>query len=258
VRVIGLLEVVGDRLWSPEPEISSLNAVENRVLGPAPVRATPAPSALSGQRAAVLEHLQRSDAPVTVSTLAARLTLHPNTVREHLDALVELGHAARERGPAVGRGRPAWRYSAVPGAAEPDPRVRDYAGLATALAAHIARTSADPVGDALAAGRQWGRELTAGAPAAGTPAAARRRVVELMAALGFDPAADGRATSVALRRCPLLDAATRHPEIVCSVHLGLVRGALEHLGGDPSRTALLPFAEPGACRLHLRTPDGGR
>jgi hypothetical protein len=37
------------------------------------------------------------------------------------------------------------------------------------------------------------------------------------------------------------------------VHLGIVRGALDRLGGDPEPTALLPFAEPGACRLHLDT-----
>jgi hypothetical protein len=41
--------------------------------------------------------------------------------------------------------------------------------------------------------------------------------------------------------------------VVCQVHLGIVRGALEVYRGDPEPTALLPFAEPGACRLHLRT-----
>jgi predicted ArsR family transcriptional regulator len=136
----------------------------------------------------------------------------------------------------------------------PDPRVRDYAGLATALAAHIARTSADPAADALEAGVAWGRQLAAdrGAEAPGRGRAwARREVVGLLDELGFDPRPDARATTVALRRCPLLDAARRHPEVVCQVHLGIVRGALEVLGGEPARTRLVPFAEPGACRLDL-------
>jgi predicted ArsR family transcriptional regulator len=78
-------------------------------------------------------------------------------------------------------------------------------------------------------------------------------VVGLLDELGFAPAADAQATTVALRRCPLLDAAREHPQVVCQVHLGIVRGALEHLDGDPGPTDLLPFAEPGACRLHLDT-----
>lgn len=221
-------------------------------LGPAPVRGSAGPS-LSRPRGAVLERLQRSPEPISATGLAAELRTHPNTVREHLDALVERGLAVRDRAPAQGRGRPAWRYAAASDRPEPDPRVRDYAGLAAALAGHLARTSTDPAGEGLAAGRVWGRTLMGDRPAQAeqTP---RHRVVHLLDELGFAPEADPAATTVALRRCPLLDAARQHPEVVCQVHLGIVRGALEHHGGDPEPTALLPFAEPGACRLHLDTP----
>jgi predicted ArsR family transcriptional regulator len=167
--------------------------------------------------------------------------------------------ATRERARAAGRGRPAWLYAAAEGLSEPDPRVRDYAGLASALASHIARTSADPSTDALTAGIEWGRSLAIAAPGPRptSASAARRKVVGILAELGFDPAADARATTVALRRCPLLDTARRYPEVVCSVHLGIVRGAMSVFGGEPDRTALLPFAEPDACRLHLRTGADG-
>lgn len=222
----------------------------NRRLGPLPVRAG---VPLSEQRAAVLERLQDRHQPATIAALADELGLHPNTVREHLDSLVDRGLAVRGRASSTGRGRPAWTYSAAPGRPEPDPRVREYAGLAGALAAHIARTSADPVGDAREAGRAWGREMAAGADREATATAARRRVVSLLDGLGFAPDADTRATSVALRRCPLLDAAVRHPDVVCQVHLGIVRGAMDVYGGDPGRTELVPFAEPGACRLRLLT-----
>jgi predicted ArsR family transcriptional regulator len=131
--------------------------------------------------------------------------------------------------------------------------VRDYAGLATALAGQIASTSADPQVDALAAGETWGRTLTEGISPAG-PTHARRRVIELLDNLGFDPISDAHDTTVRLRRCPLLDAARAHPGVVCSVHLGIVRGALRELGADPHRATLLPFAEPGACLLNLPAP----
>ena len=41
------------------------------------------------------------------------------------------------------------------------------------------------------------------------------------------------------------------PEVVCSVHLGIVRGALDTWGTTSDETSLVPFAEPGACLLHL-------
>lgn len=160
-----------------------------------------------------------------------------------------------------------------PGSTAPQPRpaptgAREYAGLASALAAQIARTSRHPRADAIAAGRRWGRDLVRRSPAAATPTttlapaaakalsavSARRTVVALLEELGFAPGADSRAGVVKLRRCPLLEAAHEHPEVVCGVHLGVARGALEELGTVPElieSTALQPFSEPRACRLDL-------
>ncbi|MBE7700297.1 helix-turn-helix domain-containing protein [Oerskovia sp. Sa1BUA8] len=285
--------------------------------GPPLVRRAVRPARLSKARLAVLDVLASQPEPCSVSSVATALDQHTNTVREHLEGLVETGLATSESAPAHGRGRPARLYAAVTespttaGAAE-------YAGLASALAAQIARSSADPVGDALAAGRAWGAELVGdveilsgpgtvpdgvahpanvggtrsdeGAPGArrgpsggpdvvGHPgsagdgsrvqekktpgrgddnvaSAARHEVVDLLDRLGFAPQADDDAASVALTRCPLLEAAYRNPEVVCAVHLGLAQGALERLGAPREGTSLLPFAEPGACRLHLRPADG--
>ena len=114
----------------------------NNVDGPSarrPCGATQLARGCRGQRAAILERLQQAGAPTTIAGLAAELGVHQNTVREHLDALVDRGLAVRGRAPAHGRGRPAWTYTATTGNVEPDQQVRDYAGLATALAAHIAR-----------------------------------------------------------------------------------------------------------------------
>jgi predicted ArsR family transcriptional regulator len=246
-------------------------SVENATRrGPTPARTGGTATALSAQRAKVLEALQERGEPVTAARLAHDLDLHTNTVREHLDDLADRELAVRSRAAAAGRGRPAWTYRAAP-LTEHDPRVREYAGLAIALAGHIARTSHDPVADALAAGNTWGRELigvdarTEGEPVhpdavpgsahprrtTVSEVGARRRVMELLGDLGFDPVSDRQVHSLALRRCPLLDAAQRHPQVVCGVHLGVVRGALEVLGADTRHTDLKPFAEPGACRLTL-------
>jgi predicted ArsR family transcriptional regulator len=217
-------------------------------LGPAPAPSRGA-ERLSESRAALLETLRAQHEPTTIGALADATGLHANTVREHLDALLELGLATRFAAEPSGRGRPALLYEAtdvVPGGGE-------YAGLAAALARTIHERSTTPVEDALAAGRSWGQDLAQGRGAVPQPNAttARRKVVELLDHMGFEPRTDAAARSVRLTRCPLLEAAHQYPDVVCGVHLGLARGALEQYGADPAGAELLPFVEPGACRLHL-------
>lgn len=210
-----------------------------------------------------MAHLQQLTEAPTSAALAEQLRLHPNTVREHLDVLIARGHVERFRAAVTGRGRPAWRYRATNTNREPDPRVREYVGLAGALADHILRTSADPASDALAAGEHWAHSFGSAANAntstrdAGDTALDRAtdRVVARLDDLGFSPdaAPSATATTVALRSCPLLDAAREHPEVICNVHLGLVRGTLQQLA-SPVTAELRPFDQPGACSLHLQGP----
>jgi Predicted transcriptional regulator len=219
-------------------------------------------SHLSGAQATILEALIDQPEPCTVAALSAQIGQHPNTIREHLDKLTNGGLVVRTQADAQGRGRPAWLYSAAREVGS-DHEAREYAALACVLAAHIGRTSAQPSADAIDAGRMWGRELVREAnfsqgqvsPAVSPSAVATRRtVVTLLEGLGFAPSTDARVSIVKLHRCPLLEAAHRNPQVVCSVHLGLVRGALDELGADPERTegtALQPFSEPGACRLDM-------
>jgi predicted ArsR family transcriptional regulator len=213
-----------------------------------------------------------------VAALSELIRQHPNTIREHLDSLIYDRLVMRTHADVQRRGRPAWLYSAAPDAGS-EPGSREYAALASALAGQIARTSRHPHEDAIEAGRLWGRELVlqsrtttdqssetatnetvprkSAAPhsaSASSDVVARREVIDLLDELGFAPSADARARVVKLHRCPLLEAAHQQPEVVCGVHLGIVRGALGEFGNDPERTegtALQPFSEPGACRLDL-------
>ncbi len=212
---------------------------------------------MSERRRAVLEALRDSPSDTTINALARRMSLHANTVREHLDALVGAGLARRTALPAQGRGRPAAGYTALDPVAQ-DVRTRDYAGLATALVGHLARTSPDPEGDGAAAGAEWGRDLARGRACPHSEEGTRREVVALLDELGFAPDGEPGATTVRLRECPLLEAAERYPQVVCSVHLGIVQGAMVEMAGRAEQTDLRPFAEPGACVLHLdATVDRG-
>jgi hypothetical protein len=49
----------------------------------------------------------------------------------------------------------------------------------------------------------------------------------------------------------MLAVAREHPEVVCSVHQGLVEGAMAASGASAQGVDLEAFAEVGACRLTL-------
>ncbi|MDN5892595.1 MAG: transcriptional regulator, partial [Nocardioides sp.] len=103
------------------------------------------------------------------------------------------------------------------------------------------------------AGGEWGHARASNRGAKpDSPDPARNQVLRLLDDLGFapEPSTDP-STPVRLARCPLLEAAHREPEVVCGVHLGIVRGALAAYGADPADSDLAPFAEPGACLLTL-------
>ena len=222
----------------------------NRRLGPRPqAPETPLPRT----RAQLLERLAAQSQPTTLAALAHLTGRHENTVREHLDALVRSGHVVRFAAEPDGRGRPAWLYEAAQAPAPGRQQHAEYAGLAAALAETIQRTSDQPVELAVAAGERWGHELVArrGAEQQPTALLARRQVVELVDELGFGTESDSRATRVKLTRCPLLEAAHRFPDVVCAVHEGLARAAMEDYGADPDGVSLVPFAEPGSCLLRL-------
>ena len=250
-------------MWPNTPEFTTVISVENTgLLGPAPAPAGTAEVALSAQRLAVLQHV-RTHGPVSVADTATALALHPNTVRTHLEALTAREFIERTAAPDGRRGRPAARYR--PSATDPTAQVRAFATLATVLADQLARISPHPERDAEEAGVAWGRDLVGQSAQHGGPygdADPRDVVVEALARLGFAPDPPDAAAprrGLALRRCPLLDAARRNPDVVCRVHQGIVVGMLDHLQA-PVGTELVPFAEPGACRLRMppRRRDTGR
>lgn len=243
--------------------------MHNTRLGPRP--APPPVSSLGPARRRVLAALLRRADGATIAELTDELGGHPNSVRLHLDALAG-SQTGTDGGPLVeaatappaGRGRPAIRYRATAAARHlpaADPAGEDYRGLVAAFAEHLATGQSDPRGAARDIGREWGRRLAEGGTGAtdqstgdNTPSpAARTEVIGLLGRLGFSPEADERTPDThRLTTCPLLDVARAHPEVVCEVHLGLVRGALEtHLLGIPGEVDLVPFAEEGACLLRI-------
>jgi predicted ArsR family transcriptional regulator len=205
---------------------------------------------LGRSRADVLDMLRTADGPLGVREVAHRTGLHPNTARFHLEALVEAGLATRETEDRETPGRPRIGYRAVAdGPAGP----RRYRLLAEMLTSLIAGTMPDPASGSEEAGREWGAYLTEQPPPyqRQTAAAAVDKLVGILADLGFSPqAAPGPGTGqyqVQLRQCPFREVAERHREVICSLHLGLMRGALDRMRAPVTADRLEPFVEPALC-----------
>lgn len=208
---------------------------------------------LGQSRAEVLDLLRAADAPVGVREVAARTGLHPNTARFHLDALVDAGLATRAAQPRTVPGRPSTAYRAVPGGNATGQR--HYRLLAEMLTSLIAGVLPDPGEAATQAGREWGRYLTE------QPAPYQRMAIPaalaaltaMLEELGFAPEAEpaGSGFQLRLRQCPFREAAEGHREVVCSLHLGLMQGALEQMRAPLAAVQLEPFVEPGLCLTTL-------
>ena len=203
-------------------------------------------------RARILSWLA-DEGPQDARELARRVGLHVNTVRVHLNALTEAGLAETETAPSQGRGRPRLLYRATAAAAEDGGR--RYRLLAEILTALVARFGAKATAQLEEIGEAWGHYLVDSPPpfAGVSDTEAVERLVELLDEVGFQPALDTgkRGRRILMRPCPFLELAQRHQEVVCPIHLGLIRGALAELGAKTSATKLEPFVRPDLCVAHL-------
>ncbi len=209
-------------------------------------------------RRRLLEVLQATDEPLDVARLAAAVGLHVTTARLHLQLLERAGLVRRvvER---VGRpGRPRQLYAAVPA-----PQAAEgHRQLAEVLAGVLATEPDDGPRWAEQAGQRWAAEQVPADDGLSWDEATRR-VGGLFDRLGFGPRLVDSAQHrhLELDACPFRDVARDYPQVVCSVHLGLLRGALRQLGIPAAAEAagLRPFVGPELCIADVARPrDGAR
>ena len=199
-------------------------------VGPQPARTDrPRKAALR-----VLRALLTTEGRGTIATLNAALGGHANTIRLQLEHLISDGFVTQTSLPKPGRGRPARDYLATTAGRQvalEDPDLDVHSALVEAVAEHLASTD-DPSGAAHSIGLSWGSRLAA---------TGGDDLVSILTGQGFTPMAtpDG----IALRTCPMLASARRHPQVVCGIHQGLI----DAIAPEPRQ--LVPFAAVGACLI---------
>lgn len=208
-------------------------------------------------RRKVLELVESTHHPMTAAEVASELDLHHNTVREHLDALVDAGFVEVSSKPTGRRGRPALRYaSTAPG---PSEVLDSYLTLLDAISETLgtgekARETAREIG------RRWARmtpaleELEDPGPDA-TPEQRIARILPTLSLMGFAPTVKDHV--VALKACPLVTRNRVPHPLVCSMHEGYLNEVYERVGlnrtpandvGARTRLSLIPRMEDG-CHI---------
>jgi predicted ArsR family transcriptional regulator len=179
--------------------------------------------------------------PVTAAEVAKLFSIHPNVARHHLDRLVDDGylqvsHRRRpgRRGP--GAGRPAKHYEPTDKDVAVQFPARRYDLLAELLARVVERLAPEGAAEiAQQVGMEYGRELAAeiGIPADAGYEAATIAVAKAMMGVGFGTEAKPGDHLLVTHFCPFGETAAKHPELVCKLDQGIVRGLMEAAHQEP-------------------------
>ena len=209
----------------------------------------------SASRVRILDLLRDSSTALDVQQMAERSHLHPNTVRFHLKILIDAGLACWHSDPGRGvSGRPRFLYAATTDHSA-TVHQQGYQLLADILVSYLGASKTIPTGVPEEAGRAFARRYwRPSRPLAEVSSdEAIRQVIAIFAELGFQPELDDHEPHhrMLLHACPFRALAIEHPDIICAVHLGLLRQTLANLSAAVQATRLDPFVTPHLCIAHL-------
>lgn len=211
----------------------------------------------SPTRVQLLDALRANPTPMTVRELAHLQNLHVTTVRFHLDALSDAGLVSKEVETSPSRGRPSQLYRALPPLGSVTGGASGYERLAQILAKHFAHPQdCDPAKIAEAAGRAWAHDDLADMSGSVQSVDDAAIVINtLFAEMGFDPEleSDTGKARIRLHACPFESVARQSPHVVCTLHLGLIRGALARLDAHNIDSRLIPWDTSHTCLVHLES-----
>jgi predicted ArsR family transcriptional regulator len=206
-------------------------------------------------RRRLYDHVAGRPCPVSRDEAAAALDVPRATAAFHLDRLVDDGllevtFERRTGRSGPGAGRPAKLYQRADCAVEVSFPERHYDLAGDLLAAAMAESEGSVESPRAALGRlarergrRMGHEVADGT---------RAGALEMLAAHGFEPRAEGDA--IVLANCPFHTLAREHTELVCGMNLRLLEGVLDGVPSAHLQARLQPT--PGLCCVRLESTAG--
>jgi predicted ArsR family transcriptional regulator len=209
-------------------------------------------------RRALYDHVAAAGSPVSREQAAQALGLPVHTAKFHLDRLVEEGllevefkRLSGRSGPGAGRPTKLYRRPGRPLDVSLPPRRYDLAGAILARAFDAVTATGVGLPDAVtSAAAATGRELAGHSPA---PRARRplAKLARFLERYGYEPRLSPDSAELALDNCPFDRLAKEHTDLVCSMNLALIDGAIDGLGCGEVRARLEPA--PGHCCVRATT-----
>ena len=191
--------------------------------------------------------LRQSADPLTSSQIAVLFSIHANVARHHLDKLLEEGYVRESRSQRnvhIGVGRPAKSYEVTSKtiAVHPGRRYDLLVDLLVRVLNRVRPADLSLVAEQI--GREYGEELV---ESLGTPAEpgydeAVAALARVMGGVGFEVSVDTLGNRLLTSHCPFGEAATNHPEVICSLDRGMVAGIMGVLHHD-CRPVLTPHKD---------------
>lgn len=190
------------------------------------------------RRAEILALLRTARAPLAIQDIADTTTLHPNTVRNHLDRLVQAGLVDQVTEERETPGRPRSLFSVAStettpqtpqaaGASTDDSGFRDLTGI---LAASLTRAG-NPAAQAVLAGQRWLQVLAVhdwpARPA--TIATATTDLIAVLNEMDLHPVLEAEGTAITFDLPVTQNRDADADLVLLSVHVGMVERALERL-----------------------------
>lgn len=215
---------------------------------------------LSPKQREVLSTLQEFPDGARATEVAAKLGMHVNTARGHLEELLAQEAISTITAPAKGRGRPSLIFRVrVP---DNHSVAREYITLIEVLTTTLGDPD-DPDAQALeqarAIGRKWAGHMAADRQQIGSVPEALGPLFHRLRDMGFDPSLPANSTAsdthteLSLHSCPFVADSVAPTPIVCAIHEGFISQMVS--GAGPVRVQLQPFASPGECSVTLSQED---
>lgn len=210
---------------------------------------------LSRMQRLVLEAVRSFERGAKAAEIAEQLGMHINTVRGHLDELIELQAVVTERARSRGRGRPSVLFHArIPSGSAV---LTEHAALIQALVEHLGDPR-DPHTQQTARdiGRDWAQRIQRAGTSWSSPEDAVRVLTRALRRLGFDPGmrvTEDDYAVIDVHACPFAsdEGAAPNP-LVCAIHEGFLGEALGPFQQGEAHIQLLPMAKPNCCQVVLQ------
>lgn len=204
----------------------------------------------------IIRLLRSSAEGLDVRQIAERLGHHPTGVRRQLQRMEARNLVTGDPAPSTG-GRPPviWTVTARAIAEA------DFPHSGWAMARSLARAipaSKERLREVEEAGVEMGRELVEEIESVSGDG--DDRVLSALTALGFAPERDGEGAVAryCLKVCPYAEAVRENPQVVCTLHKGVVRGVVDRVRPGAELTAFEARPpEIAGCLIEVTEPGDG-